>query len=80
MDQEKTFKEKVQEVIEEVRPYLQYDGGDVELVDVEEETGVVKVRLQGACSHCPASTYTLHMAIEARLKEMVPEVKKVEAV
>ncbi len=79
-NEQKTFKDKVKEVIEEVKPYLQQDGGDIELIDAIEDTGVVKVRLQGACAHCPASTYTLQMAVEARLKEMIPEVQKVEAV
>ncbi len=78
--QENSFHSKVAAVIEQVRPFLIQDGGDVELVGVEEETGVVKVRLQGACAHCPASTYTLHLAIEERLKEAVPEVKRVESV
>ncbi len=78
--QEKSFQEKVAEVLEQVRPYLVQDGGDVELVEAEEASGVVKVRLQGACAHCPASTYTLHLAIEERLKEAVPQVSRVEAV
>ena len=78
--EQKSFRNRVADVIEQVRPFLQQDGGDVELVDVEESSGVVKVRLQGACAHCPASTYTLHLAIEERLKEAVPEVVRVEAV
>ncbi|MBM4387793.1 MAG: NifU family protein [Deltaproteobacteria bacterium] len=74
------MKEKVEEVLNRIRPYLQADGGDVELVEVNEETKVVKVRLTGACGHCPSSTYTLKMGIEQMLKEEVPEVESVEAV
>ena len=72
------MKEKVQEAINKIRPMLQNDGGDVELVDVEE--GVVKVRLQGACAGCPMSTMTLKNGIERILKQEVPEVKEVVAV
>ena len=71
--------EKVKEVIDEIRPQLQADGGDVELVDVTDE-GVVKVKLVGACAGCPMSTMTLAMGIEKNLKEKIPEVEKVEAV
>jgi len=73
------MKDKVEKVLESLRPYLQADGGDVELVDVTED-GVVKVRLTGACGGCPMSTYTLRMGIENRLKEEIPEVKRVEQV
>lgn len=73
------MKEKVEKVLEEIRPYLQADGGDVELVEVSDE-GVVKVKLTGACGGCPMSTMTLKMAIEKRLKEKIPEVKVVEQV
>ena len=71
--------EKVKAVIQEIRPALQADGGDVELVDVT-KGGVVKVRLLGACVGCPLSTMTLAQGIERILKERVPGVKKVEAV
>jgi Fe-S cluster biogenesis protein NfuA len=71
--------EKVKPVIDEIRPYLKADGGDVELVEVTPE-GVVKVKLLGACGHCPMSIMTLKMGIEKRLKERVPEVKEVVAV
>lgn len=71
--------EKVKEVIDEIRPALQADGGDVELVEVTAD-GTVKLRLLGACSHCPMSTMTLKMGIEKRLKERVPEIKEVVAV
>jgi Fe-S cluster biogenesis protein NfuA len=73
------MKEKVEQVLNEVRPGLQADGGDVELVDVTED-GIVKVKLTGACAGCPMSTMTLKMAIEKRLKEQIPEVKAVEQV
>ena len=73
------MKEKVQKTLDEIRPGLQADGGDVELVDVTDD-GIVKVRLTGACAGCPMSTMTLKMAIEKRLKEKIPEVKSVEQV
>ncbi|MFP4005136.1 MAG: NifU family protein [Candidatus Hadarchaeia archaeon] len=71
--------EKVKEVIEQIRPQLQADGGDVEFVNATDD-GVVKVRLVGACAGCPMSTMTLAMGIEKTLKEKIPEVEKVEAV
>jgi len=71
------MKEKVQEALDKIRPMLQADGGDVELVDVED--GVVKVRLQGACAGCPMSQMTLKNGIEKILKEQIPEVKSVES-
>jgi len=71
--------EKVKKVIDEIRPLLQADGGDVELIEVS-EGGTVKLRLLGACGHCPMSTMTLKMGIEKRLKERVSEVKEVVAV
>jgi Fe-S cluster biogenesis protein NfuA len=73
------MREKVQEAIDSIRPFLQADGGDVELVDVTAD-GVVKVRLVGACGCCPMSMMTLKAGIEQRVKEQVPEVKTVEAV
>ena len=73
------MKEQVEAALEKVRPALQRDGGDVELVEVTEE-GVVKVRLQGACQGCPMAQMTLQMGIERVIKEMVPDVKTVEAV
>ncbi len=72
------MQDKVKEVLEKIRPSLQADGGDVELVDVDEESGVVKVRLQGACAGCPMSQMTLRNGIERILKQQVPEVKAVE--
>ncbi|MDA8431406.1 MAG: NifU family protein [Nitrospiraceae bacterium] len=70
---------KVQEVIDRVRPALQRDGGDVQIVEVTGDN-VVKVKLVGACGHCPMSTMTLKGGIEAELKRSIPEVKAVEAV
>jgi Fe-S cluster biogenesis protein NfuA len=72
-------KEEVEAALAEVRPALQRDGGDVELVDVTDD-GIVKVRLQGACQGCPMAQMTLQMGIERVLKAKVPEVKSVQAV
>ncbi|HEY9686063.1 MAG TPA: NifU family protein [Coleofasciculaceae cyanobacterium] len=72
-------RDKVQEVLNMLRPYLQADGGDVELLDITPD-GVVQVRLQGACGSCPSSTYTLKMGIEEQLKQYVPGVKEVVSV
>jgi len=73
------LKDKVQASLEKVRPSLQADGGDVELVDVGED-GVVKLRLTGACKGCPMSQMTLKMGIEKHLKKEIPEVSHVESV
>ena len=70
------MKARVEEILDQVRPALQADGGDVELVDVSEE-GVVSVKLTGACGSCPMSTMTLKMGIERTLMENIPEVKEV---
>jgi Fe-S cluster biogenesis protein NfuA len=72
------MREKVEEILKQIRPSLQADGGDVELVDVVD--GVVKLRLKGSCAGCPMSQMTLAFGIERVLKEKVPEIKKVEAV
>ena len=71
-----SLREKVEEVLEGVRPTLLADGGDVELLDVTDD-GIVKVQLTGACGSCPFSTMTLKHGIEARIKELIPEVKEV---
>lgn len=73
------LKEKVTEALNRIRPLLQRDGGDVQLIEVRDD-GVVKVRLTGACSGCPMSTMTLKNAIESTLKQEVPEVTSVESV
>ena len=72
-------KAEVQSVLDKIRPALQADGGDVELVDVTED-GVVKVALQGACRGCPMSQLTLANGVERVLKEQIPEVVRVEPV
>ena len=72
------MKPEVEKVLDSIRPALQADGGDVELVDVE--GGVVKVRLTGACGGCPMATMTLKGGIEAALKERIPSVLRVESV
>ena len=71
-------KTEVEEAIEEVRPWLKADGGDVELIDVEDD--VVKVKLKGSCAGCPMAQMTLRFGIENFLKKKVPGIKKVEAV
>jgi Fe-S cluster biogenesis protein NfuA len=73
------MKAKVQSVIEEIRPNLQADGGDIELVDVTAD-GVVKVRLKGACHGCPGAAMTLKMGVERLLKSKIPEITAVENV
>ncbi|UCE75431.1 MAG: NifU family protein [Methanomassiliicoccales archaeon] len=74
------MREKIEKIIDEsIRPGLQMDGGDIELVDVDAD-GVVKVRLTGACGGCPMSQMTLTMGVERILKEEIPEVKAVVAV
>jgi Fe-S cluster biogenesis protein NfuA len=72
------LKEKVESALNKVRPSLQADGGDVQLIDVDDQ-GVVKVKLTGACGGCPMSQMTLKMGIEKILKQNVPEVTKVES-
>ncbi|MEA4925892.1 MAG: NifU family protein [Syntrophomonadaceae bacterium] len=73
------MRKKVEAVLGKIRPALQNDGGDVELVDVDDQ-GIVKVRLQGACNGCPMASLTLKNGIEKVLKESIPEVKEVVAV
>ncbi|MFB3892527.1 MAG: NifU family protein [Phycisphaerae bacterium] len=72
--------DQVKSVIDHIRPLLQADGGDIELMGVDEATGVVSVRLRGACSGCPSAAMTLKMGVERHLKEKVPSVKEVVAV
>ena len=72
------MREKVEAVLAQIRPALQADGGDVELIDVNE--GVVKLKLKGACAGCPMATMTLRNGIERMLKEQIPEVEEVVAV
>ncbi len=72
------MRDKVEEVLDKIRPNLMQDGGNVELVDIED--GTVKVKLTGACGCCPMSTMTLKMGIEKILKQEIPEIKEVVAV
>ena len=72
------MREKVEKALKEIRPHLQADGGDVELVDVE--NGIVKVRLTGACAGCPMSQMTLKQGIESYIKKAIPEIVSVEEV
>lgn len=73
------MKKKVEKALEDVRPSLQADGGDIELVEVKED-GTVMVKLKGACNGCPMSQMTLKQGVEAYLKKQIPEVKSVESV
>ena len=73
-----TIENRVQKALEELRPNLQADGGDVQLVAVEK--GVAKVKLKGACAGCPMSSMTVQWGIENFLKKKIPEISKVEAV
>ncbi|WP_199330692.1 NifU family protein [Microcoleus sp. FACHB-68] len=70
--------DNVETVLDELRPYLMADGGNVELVELDGP--IVKLRLQGACGSCPSSTMTLRMGIERKLREMIPEIAEVEQV
>jgi Fe-S cluster biogenesis protein NfuA len=74
------MKEQIEEALDLIRPALQNDGGNVELVDVDEAAGIVKVKLVGACGSCPMSQMTLRMGVERVLKEQVPEINEVVAV
>jgi len=70
---------KVTAVLDEIRPYLQADGGDMELVELTDDN-IVRVRLQGACAGCPGAMFTLKLGVERKLKEAIPEIAAVEAV
>ncbi len=71
---------RVEAVLEELRPFLQDDGGDVEIVDIDEAKGIVKLRMLGACHNCPSATVTLEHGIRIRLQEAVPEIRELIAV
>ena len=71
--------QKVKKVIERIRPAVQSDGGDVELVEITDQ-GIARIRLHGACVGCPSSSMTLHMGIERNIKEKVPQILSVEQV
>ena len=72
-------RDKIEAVLASIRPALRTDGGDVELIDFDEEDGIVQLRLMGACGSCPVSTLTLRQGIERRLMMAVPEVKAISA-
>lgn len=71
------MRDEVEEALDGIRPALQADGGDVQLIDVDEAAGIVKVQLQGACAGCPSAQITLVMGVERAIKDRVPEVKQV---
>lgn len=77
MSKKETVTNRVKETLEELRPRLQADGGDIELLGVDQ--GIVKVKLRGACAGCPMSTMTIKMGVEQYLKKKIPEVVRVEA-
>lgn len=74
------IKNKINKILEKIRPALRADGGDVRFVEFNEKSGVLKVELMGHCAHCPMSQITLKQGIEAKIKKAVKEVKRVEAV
>ncbi|MBI5562507.1 MAG: NifU family protein [Deltaproteobacteria bacterium] len=74
------MRKKVEEALDEVRPYLQADGGDVTLVEIDEEAMVVKVQLEGACGGCPSAAMTLKAGVENTVKKHAPEINAVEPV
>ena len=75
-----TTYERVEKVLEKIRPYIQSDGGDISLVSVDEASGIVKVTLSGACGTCPSSTATLKGGVERQIRAEIPEIKEVVAV
>jgi Fe-S cluster biogenesis protein NfuA len=77
MAEENLF-QRVDKALDQIRPAIRMDGGDVELIDVEE--GIARVRMMGACGGCPMSTMTLKMGIERAIRQQIPEIKSVEAV
>lgn len=74
------MRDKIEEVLDEIRPTLQADGGDVEFIDFNADSGIVLVRMKGACGNCPMSLMTLKQGIEARMKARIPEVQAVEQI
>ena len=75
-----TTYERVEKVLEKIRPYIQSDGGNIALVAVDESSGIVKVTLSGACGSCPSSTATLKGGVERMIRQEIPEIKEVVAV
>lgn len=78
-DSSASARERIEAVLESIRPALRSDGGDVELIDYDEDDGIVQLRLMGACGSCPVSTMTLKQGIERRIIMAVPEVKGIHA-
>ena len=74
---DKTIREQVEDILSQIRPQLQADGGDIQLIDITEDH-VVRVELRGACGSCPHSKITLKQGVEATLKRFIPEIKSVE--
>lgn len=74
------MKDQIEKVLDQIRPALRMDGGGIEFVEFDEEKGVVKVKLQGACVGCPMSQVTLKMGVEAALKDAIPSITEVIAV
>jgi Fe-S cluster biogenesis protein NfuA len=74
------LRDRVEKVLDRIRPYIMMDGGNVELVNVHEDTGVVEMRFVGACHGCPSSMMTLQMGIENELRAEIPEITQVVAV
>ena len=74
------MREQIEQVLDQVRPALRLDGGGIELVEVDEATGIVKVRLRGACVGCPMSQITLKMGVEAALMDAIPAIREVISV
>lgn len=72
--------EKLQKILDNLRPALQSDGGDLKLVKYDLESGVVEIAFQGACAHCPISDFTLKNLVEQEIKAQMPEVKEIKAV
>ena len=79
-DDQNTLTTQVETVLAEVRKMIQRDGGDLELVSVDEDSGLVKVRFQGACVGCPSAAITFQSAIERTLKQAIPQIQTVELV
>jgi Fe-S cluster biogenesis protein NfuA len=75
-----TIVEQIEDTLDTIRPALRGDGGDVEFVAYDDAEGVVQLRLVGACSSCPISTLTVKQGIERRIKQVIPEVREVQAV
>ncbi len=74
------MRDRIEKVLDEIRPTLQADGGDVEFINYNADTGVVLVRMKGACGNCPMSLMTLKQGIEARMKIAIPEVQSVDQI